>query len=273
MKYRTKFLALLVIASALLAACGGGASSPIDDVPYRARLFPSHEEELLPEPIAGRVTTTHYLSGGTATVEWRVDMADETLADDFTYSLVMASASVTTIDLELILEVDGEEVVIAEDSFVIDSDRYMPYRGTLTPTEASESEGDTLMLRMEASGGDYGMQYGGLATYLSVFEAPEMPDEVLEQRTAMLMWFVDNISVGEEGDVVSTELFENTVDQVDFTIQLEENGLWHIGWGLTNSETPFKLTWENNVFTAEELTQAQAGEADLEEMQIQFEIE
>ena len=88
MKYRTKLLALLVIASALLAACGSGGSSPIDDVPYRARLFLSHEEGLLPEPISGRVTSTHYLSGGTATVEWRVEMGDETLADGFTYSLV-----------------------------------------------------------------------------------------------------------------------------------------------------------------------------------------
>lgn len=274
MKLGTKLVAVVLIASALLAGCGGsGGEGSFDEVPYRAKLYLSHEEELLPEPISGRVTTTHYMSGGTATQEWTVDVAEETLADAFVYSLVMASAGTTSIDLELILEVDGEEVVIAEDSYVIDSDRYMPYRGTLTPTEASESEGETVILRMTASGSDYGMEFGGLATYLSVFATPEMPDEVLEQREAMLQWVVDNISVGEEGDVMSTQLFDNTLDQLDLTIQLEQDGVWQIGWGLTSSETPFRLTWESSVFTAEELTLDEAGEVGLEEMQITFEIE
>jgi hypothetical protein len=273
MKFGTKLLVGMLIASTLLAACGSGGSSPVDDVPYRAKLYLSHEEGLVSDPISGRVTTTHYMSGGTATEDWDVEAADETLADELAYSLVMASAGTTSIDLAVILVVDGEEVVIAEDSFVIDSERYMPYRGVFTATETSETEGETLILRMEASGDDYGMEFGGLATYLSAFESPELADEVLEQRAAMLTWVVDNISVGDEGDVMSTQLFDNTLDQLDFAIHLEDNAIWQIGWGLTNSETPYRLTWESNVFAAEELTQDQAEDVGLEEMQITFEIE
>jgi hypothetical protein len=98
----------------------------------------------------------------------------------------------------------------------------------------------------------------------------------MEQRADMLQWIVDNIAIGEEGeegDVMSTQLFDNTLDQLDFTIHLEEDAAWQIGWGLTTSETPFRLTWESNVFAAEELTQDQADEVGLEEMQITFEIE
>jgi hypothetical protein len=272
MKLGKRFLIVILIASTLLVGCNSGGGGPADDVPYRAKLYLNHEEGMLTEPASGRVTTTHYLSGGSGTEEWSTEVADQILADELTYSLIMASAGTTSIDLELILVIDGEEVVIAEDSYVIDSDRYMPYRGTLTPTEAFETEGETIILRMEASGSDFGIQYGGLTTYLSLFEAPELLDEVMEQRAAYITWLIDNISVGEESDVMSTQLFDNSLDQLDFAILREDNATWHIGWGLTNSETPYRLIWADNVFTAEELTMDQADEVELEEMQITFEI-
>jgi hypothetical protein len=264
---------VLLIGSMLLVGCNSGGGGPADDVPYRAKLYLTNDESLLPEPISGRVTTTHYMSDSIVTEEWRVDAGAETLADEFTYSLVMASTGTTQIDLAVLLETDDEEVVIAEDSFVIDSERYMPYRGTFTATDSSVTEGETLILRLEASGDDYGMEMGGLATYTSVFEAAELADEVMGQRAAALTWLIDNISLGEESDVMSTELFHNTLNQLDIAIYIGDNASWLIGWGLTQSELPYRLTWENNLFTAEELTLEEAGDLGLEEMQINFGIE
>jgi hypothetical protein len=73
--------------------------------------------------------------------------------------------------------------------------------------------------------------------------------------------------------VMSTQLFDNTVDQIDFVIDRGDNAVWQIGWGLTASETPFRLTWQDNVFASEEMTLDQANEVGLEEMQITFELE
>lgn len=273
MKPGTKLLTLLLVASALLAGCNSGGSGPADDVPYRTKLYLDHEEGLLPEPMSGYVTTTHYMSAGTVTEEWRVEIGEETLADEFAYSLVIASAGTTNVDLAVVLENDGDEVVIAEAAFVIDSDRYLPYRGTFTPTDAAGAEGQTLILRMEASGSDYGMQFGGLGTNLSVFEAPELAGEIKEQRSAALTWVLDNISITGDVELIDTPLFTNTVDQLDFTIMKGDNASWLIGWGLTQSELPYRLTWEDNAFAAEELTVDEAGDLGLEEMQISFEIE
>ena len=273
MKLATKLWIALLIGSMLLVGCNSGGDSPADGVPYRAKLYLTNEEGLMPEPISGRVTTTHYMSEGTVTEEWRAETGAEILADVFTYSLVMASAGTTHIDLAVVLEADGEEVVIAEDSFVIDSERYTPYRGTFTATDSSVTDGETLILRLEASGDDYGMEMGGLATYLSVFEPAELADEVIDQRADAMTWLIDNISLGEESDVMSTQLFHNTLNQLDIVIYVEDNASWLIGWGLTQSELPYRLSWEDTLFTAEELTLDEAGDLGLEEMSITFEIE
>lgn len=273
MKFSTKLWVAFLITSMLLAGCGAGGGGLANDVPYRLKLYPDTEENLLPEPMSGYVTTTHYMSSGTVTEEWSVDISDEVLADEFAYSLVLASAGTTSIDLAFLLLTDGEEIVVAEDSFVIDSERYMPYSGTITVTDASVSEGDTLILRMEASGDDYGMEMGGLATHISVFAPPELSDELLEQRASALEWIIDNISLSEESDVMSTQLFNNYLHQLDIAIYLEDDATWLIGWGLTESELPYRLTWADNLFAAEEITIDEAGDLGLGEMQISFEIE
>jgi len=266
-------MVLLILTSSVLAACGGlGAASPAASIPVSAKLYPDADGNLLAEPVSGYVRTTHYLNGESTTMLWYADVGDESVAGTMRYSIVMASAGSTLVDLTIMLESGGEETVIAEESFNVDSDMYQPWRGEMTFTDADVTEGESITIRMVASGDDFGMFYGGLDTYFSIFAAPELADEVMEQRTAALDWMLENISVGEEGDVLSTDLFANFTDQLDFAIARDNDASWVIGWGLTNDESPYTLTWTDHVFSAEEITQDEAVELETEEMQVSFEI-
>lgn len=266
-------MVLLILTSSVLAACGGlGGASPAASIPVSAKLYPDTDENLLAEPVSGYIRTTHYLNGGSTTMLWHADASDESVAGTLRYSIVLASAGSTSVDLTVLLESGGEETVIAEETFTVDSDMYQPYRGEITLTDAAVTDGESITVRMVASGDDFGMFYGGLDTYFSVFAAPELADEVMDQRTAALDWMLENISVGEEGDVLSTDLFQNFTDQLDFVISRENNAKWVIGWGLTNDEMPYTLTWTDNMFAAEEITQDEAIELETEEMQVSFEV-
>jgi len=244
--------------------------SPASLVPLYDNLYLAQDNLLLTSPMSNYVTTTHFLSSGSSTSEWRYEVAGDSFAGTFAYTFVMASAGTTTIDVEIAVVAGGEETVIADDSYTMDSEYYRPYRGEMTPTSTSLSSGDEVVLRITATGDNYGTRMGGLSSFLSVFEAQGVNDGVLAQRTEAFEWMLDNIGVGE--DILTTDLFLNFRDQLDFLLLEGDNGRWIIGWGLTVSGAPYQLDWDNEMFSVQEITQEESLAYENDEMQVSLEI-
>jgi hypothetical protein len=253
---RSKFafaIAMLVAVVLLLTGCGSGGSKSGVEATIEAMSQPSPKlylgEDTLSLSLPPSATTTIY--GGSFKNDWIFNFNDEALKETFSYSISMASAGQTSVNVGIILKQGGQEMVLGNDSFVIDSDEYKPYRGQITVSNVTTESGDQLILRIEASGDDFGYRQGA-ASSIDVLENPEtLPNEVIEGRIKALTWLATNSKTVFDSEAA---LFADFKDQLDYVILSGDNARWSVGWGLTKSEKPYFLDWIDGTFTAKEIT-------------------
>jgi hypothetical protein len=253
---RTKFrfaVAMLVAVVILLTGCGSSGSKSGVEATIEAMPQPSPKlylgEDTLSLSLPPSATTTIY--GGSFTNDWVFDLSDQALKETFSYSLSMASAGQTNVSVEIILKQGAQETLLGDDSFIIDSDEYKPYRGQIAGSNETTESGDQLILRVEALGDDFGYRQGA-ASSIDALENPEsLPTELVEERTKALTWLATN---GKTEFDPEAALFADLKDQLDYVILSGDNARWLVGWGLTKSEKPYFLDWIDGTFTAEEIT-------------------
>ena len=244
---------ILIALGLLLAGCSSGGSKSGVEATIEAMPQPSPKlylgKDTLSLSLPPNATTTIY--GKSFTSDWVFELNGEVLKDTISYSLSMASAGQTNVNVEIILKQGSQENVLGDDSFIIDSDEYKPYRGQITGSSITTESGDQLILRLKVSGDEFGYRQGA-ASSIDVLENPEsLPSEVVNERIKALTWLATNSKAGFDPEAA---LFADFKDQLDYVILSGDNARWLVGWGLTKSEKPYFLDWIDGIFTAEEIT-------------------
>jgi hypothetical protein len=234
------------------------------------KLYLGFEDNLSPDPITTSGTITQYLYGERKSFEWTMQLDDESLADNYTYDLVMASAGTSNATIELVLRQGSQETVLGEDTFVIDSTYYLPYQGQFSGSNAAATNGDQVTLRLTVSGDDFGITLGGVDSSISILEAPDTTAAIAEERTKALTWVATNITFGPNVEILTSDLFTHFRYSLDSAILSGDNARWVMGWGLTISGKPYSIEWANEVFSVEEISVEEAQEADVEEMTMEI---
>jgi hypothetical protein len=253
---RAKFgfaIAILAVVCLLLTGCGSDSSKSGVEATIEAMPQPSPKlylgKDTLSLSLPPNATTTIY--GKSFTSDWVFEFNGEVLRDTISYSLSMASAGQTNVNVEILLMQGTQESVLGNDSFIIDSDEYRAYRGQVTGSNITTESGDQLILRVEASGDDFGYRQGA-ASSIDALENPEtLPTELVEARTKALTWLATNSKAEFDPEAA---IFADFKDQLDYVILSSDNARWLVGWGLTKSEKPYFLDWIDGTFTAEEIT-------------------
>jgi len=230
--------------------------------------FMTSDSELAPKPEAGAVTMTYYLYGGSNSMEFAMTLNDEVLTEEITYNLVLASMESTDFQLELFLDDGSGRTLIGSDSFTVASSYYERYRGVLHGVSEYAGGGAELILVIEASGSDFGINLSN-KSYISVFEPEPLDEEVARQRLHLLSWAAQNIDV-PEADRLMNDIFLDIFGNLDAAIAAGDDAVWTLGWGLTVSEEPFVLSWTDKEFSVESITEEAAIEAGVEAQSVNY---
>ena len=212
-------------------------------------------------------TSQHYLYGGSESFEWVMRLDNESLAESYTYNLVMASAGTSDVTVEIILKQDGQETVLGQDSFAVASTYYMPYQGQISSSETAVQAGDQFVLRLTISGDDFGITHGPSGSSVSLLKPTDLSAAVAEERIKALTWVATNNIWGLHSDI-----FTSFRDQLDSVISSGSDAKWGFGWGLCTSGKPYSLEWTNGIFDVEEISIEQAQEQDIKEESVIFEV-
>jgi hypothetical protein len=233
------------------------------------RLHMDRDDKLSMSSDVASFTQTNYLYGGDRVLEWKYPLAGETLLADPSYQVVMASAGMTTVILEVALNHRGERTVLGRDSFVVGSDRYAPYAGRFPASETATEDGDGLVVRLIGSGSDFGLQCGPRKSSIRILKASSpLPVDIAEQREQALIWFAAH---GKWG--LNSDPFRHFNEALDDVILSGADAEWGVGWGLTKSERPFVLEWTDGVFQAKEISVDEANAREIGENAVTFESE
>jgi hypothetical protein len=269
-KSRFFFAMLFVAGSLFLGGCKPGSDKPSEaQITQTAvvgiitsqhqpslKLYTSFEEQLLATG-AGSGTNQYYPRYGYNTAEWIFTLDNQVLKDQITYHLVMASPGDSAVTVEVVLKQGDQESVLGTAELEVNSDRYQPYTGELSGPKIETKPGDQLILRLTASGDDFGVAHGmGNGSSLNALEF-SVTGETASEREKALVWFATNHDGGIDA------VFADFQDVLDTAIATGEDIEWHYGKSLMIAGKPFILRWVGNVFTTEEMTPEKAAELSL----------
>jgi hypothetical protein len=229
-----------------------------------------HVLSATPDEQTGQMQYYLYGEGDERVLEWVADPGGQTLGEEFTYDLLMASSGNTQIAVQFILKKSGEESTLASDSFSVKTDKYERYKSTVKASPITVAAGDRILLRLKAKGSNFGIVCGGRESSVSIFSPTEPPVKTTEERTKALTWAAENFFHKEDADVLTSDLFTNFKDALDDAILSDTDGSWTIGWGLTHSKKPYSVKWTNKEFSFAELTIEEAQKMEVKEMEVTF---
>ena len=192
------------------------------------------------------------------------------LRDSCNYHLLMASSGKTNIKIEIVLKHENNEMLLGKDSFFINSKTYQGYEGYFSDIDFDLSEDDEIVLRVIASGDDFGMVLGGqtLPSSLAFLKLQQPIDHsVIDERNKALLW----MAVNTKGEL-SSDLFRNFRYQLHRAIADKYNCNWNLGWGLTETDKPYCLEWLNNRFRSKKLTIEEAKSQEIEKKMLQYRV-
>lgn len=275
-RVRGRWAILALVAASLLSGCAPSeeelaareAAEAVKALPLPSpRLHMDQDDKLSMSSEVTAFTQTHYLYGDSRVLEWKYPLSGETLLADPSYQVVMASMGTTNVILEVARDQQGEVTVLGRDSFVVASDRYLPYTGRLPASETVTEDGDGLVVRLIGSGSNFGLVCGVRKSSVRILESSSpLPADIAEQREQALIWFA---AYGKWG--LDSDPFRNFNEALDDAILSGADAEWGVGWGLTRSEKPFVLEWTDGVFQAQEISVDEANEREIKEKSVTFE--
>lgn|GEM_PF-2977447 len=190
--------------------------------------------------------TTKYVYGS-STVEYEYSVKGEQLNTYTLYNLVLASTGKTDFIIKLVQSRDQNEHEIWDNRFSISSNKFTGFSGLIKNNDLVLQEGDKIVLRISATGDNYGTSADNFSSYIKMLK-PEgtIADSVLSARAGALSWFVSNVTHNSPSSLVLA-----FIAQLDDCLLENKNGEWLLGWG--NMNKPYRVRWFNNIFTDEEL--------------------
>jgi hypothetical protein len=209
-------------------------------------------------------TTTYYLYGERKSLEWMFQLGSESLKENFTYNLVMASYGNTSVAMEIILKQGQQETILGQDTFTVDSNSYQPYHGQISGSTVAVNEGDQIILRLTVSGDDFGMVYNARSSVDILKPSIALSKTIAEERKKALTW----VAINTKG--LDSDVFTNFRDRLDEVVLTKSDAKWWFGWGLTKSGKPYLLDWSDGVFSIKKISIEEAKEKELGENLVLF---
>jgi len=224
----------------------------------------------LSEFIERSFTTSYYLYGGSQTQSNYFTLKDDQINNPVYYKLMIASADITNIKLTVDLIRSGKVISkIGENTFIVNSRNYLSQIGFMYYDEMSSQPNDKIRFKIIASGSDYGMSCGNYESFIKVGQPLNMLDEtVLSEREKAISWCVSNSKWSHP-----TVFVLDFISQLDYCVLHGKNGNWDIGWASQKNGLAYKVSWETNMLSIQELSRAEANEAGIKESTMRFSIE
>jgi hypothetical protein len=265
---------LLLAVGGLLAFYGPFAKAwairvAIAALPQPAPRLYLSENELVARPDRSvSRTMRHYLNGKSVSLEWTHSFDTGILSDVFAYDLMMASAGLSQVGVELKVRQSGQDTVLGQGSFTVNSSQFLPYQGQIKRlTSVVPKDGDQLVMRLTVSGGNFGIMDDDRSS-ISVFKpAKALPIAIRRERARALIWVATNIG-GLDTDVFA--IFRNRLDD---TIIAGNRTKWWFGWELAKSGKPYLAEWAHGVFSVKTITIEEAKNAKVAERSVSWSTE
>ncbi len=209
---------------------------------------------------------THYMYGGSRSIDYAFQLGNEALNKDFAYSLTMAGIGRSSVTVAIILKQGQEEMILGQDEFMVSSNQYKPYSGHMAnSSNATVRQGDKIVLRLTVSGSDFGIIHAAQSAIRILKRSSALPAAIAEERKKALIWVGINNSYGLDSDV-----FTNFKDALDDIILRDKDAEWNFGWGLTKSGKPYSIKWTDNTFSVTEVSMEKAKEGEFKENSVTF---
>lgn len=127
-------------------------------------------------------TLTQYIYGS-STNKYEYLVKDEQLNTYTIYNLILASYGRTDFLIKMILKRSGKELEICKTKFSISSNKYTGFSGLIKNKKFDLKNGDKIVLKIIASGDNYGLSCGNFKSYIRILKPNyNILDAVLSER-------------------------------------------------------------------------------------------
>lgn len=224
----------------------------------------SHLVKIIDRPFR----STRFLYGGSSADRYEYSVKNEQLNTYTLYNLFLASAGKTIFLMKVIVKRGKKELEICRNTFSVHSDNYTGYSGLIKNKNLALQKGDKIVLKITASGSNYGTSCDNFASYIKILKPTRtISDNVLSEKASALSWIISHIKHN-----LPSSLLLSFIAQIDHCLLENKNGEWLFGRGNMKTAEPYKVKWDNNRYIAERLTMKQAKNLGIKEFAISFSI-